>query len=191
MSLIFATQLTAAATLALAVLALVAGVLAGLAFWRQSQEVGLLLGQAKRDTDERRRAQASRVFLAAPRDEVRLVSPYAHNASELPVYNAEIRYGGPDGGLRVLSESEILGMIMPGETASATRQFPADEALKFALLTFRDAAGLRWVRSPEGALFEWTSAEQFYRDLVQYRESGLADARYFQMTVSLKPPDDL
>lgn len=72
MSLIFATQLTAIATLALAVLALAVAAFAGLAFRKQSQEVALLLEQNKRDTDERFRAQAARVFLAAPRDEAHL-----------------------------------------------------------------------------------------------------------------------
>ena len=66
MSLIFATQLTDVATLALAASALAAAVLAGLAFRKQSQEVGLLLEQNRRDTEERHRAQAARVFLSAP-----------------------------------------------------------------------------------------------------------------------------
>ncbi|HUC21325.1 MAG TPA: hypothetical protein VMA73_01330 [Streptosporangiaceae bacterium] len=43
MSLIFTTQLTAVATLALSTLALAAAILAGLAFEKQSQEIGLLL----------------------------------------------------------------------------------------------------------------------------------------------------
>jgi hypothetical protein len=66
MSLLGATILTAIATLALAVLAFITAIFALLAFRKQSQEVGLLLEQNKRDTDERRRAQAARVFLAAP-----------------------------------------------------------------------------------------------------------------------------
>jgi hypothetical protein len=41
---------------------------------------------------------------------------------------------------------------MPGETAFGTRQVPADDALKYAILTFRDVAGVRWVRMPDGGL---------------------------------------
>jgi hypothetical protein len=70
MSLIFATQLTAVATVALAVLALAAAMLAGLAFWKQSQEVGILIAQNRehqqaleRDAAERHREQASRVWV--------------------------------------------------------------------------------------------------------------------------------
>jgi len=68
MSLIFATQLTAVATLALAVLALAAAILAGLAFRKQFQEVGILIAQNRehqlaleRDAAERHREHASRV----------------------------------------------------------------------------------------------------------------------------------
>lgn len=152
MSEIYAVQLTAVATLALAVLALVTAVLAGLAFLKQSREVGLLLEQNQRDTDERRRAQAARVFLGAPHTPGFPLSPYVRNASEFPIYDARIRYGTPDGGL---SDPEYLGTVMPGDTTSAEHRFSdADEALKYTALTFRDAAGIRWIRWPDGALWE-------------------------------------
>lgn len=154
MSLIFATQLTAVATLALAVLALAAAVLASLAFWKQSQEVGLLLEQNKRDIDERRRSQAARVFLAAPVDPVQMVSPYAQNASDFPVYNAQIWYLTPSG----VSDPEDLGMIMPGTAGIATTPFSSRDALTDTVLTFRDAEGLLWIRMPDGILLEQTRA---------------------------------
>jgi hypothetical protein len=97
----------------------------------------------------RKQAQAARVFLAAPRDDAHLVSPHVHNASELPIYDAKIRFGSPDAGL-----SETLGMIMPGDDVPAARQFPADQALQSAFLTFRDAAGVPWARMSDGMLFE-------------------------------------
>jgi len=151
MSLIFATQLTAVATLALAVLALAAAVLAGLAFWRQSQEVGLLQQQNKRDTDERRRAQAARVFLVTPPDQGPPVGPRARNASDFPVYDTKFWYLNPGSDP---SAPEYLGTIMPGDASSAERLFSARQALKYTALTFRDAAGLRWVRWPDGVLQE-------------------------------------
>jgi hypothetical protein len=154
MSLIFATQVTAVATLALAILALAAAGLAGLAFWRQSQEVGLLLGQSKRDIAERRRAQASRVFSAAvgdPPRPPRLINPYAHNASDLPIYDTQIWYAEPGGGI---SGPENVGMIMPGGEATAGEVFVFGDALQTITLTFRDAAGVLWVRLPGGHLTE-------------------------------------
>ena len=69
MSLEAATWVSAIATAVLAAFAIVTAWYAREAFRAQSQEVGLLLEQAKRDTDERRRAHASRVFLAASRDD--------------------------------------------------------------------------------------------------------------------------
>lgn len=81
MSEFFSEQLTAVATLALAIFALAAAVLASLAFRKQSQEVGLLIEQNQEDADERRRAQAARVFLGVP-PEGDPVRPYVKNASE-------------------------------------------------------------------------------------------------------------
>jgi hypothetical protein len=150
MSETFSVQLTAVATVALAVLALVAGVLAGLALRKQSQEVGLLLEQNRRDTDERRRAQAARVFLAAPSDQAPPVRPRARNASDFPVYDTKFWYADPGGDL---SAPEHLGTIMPGDISSAHHRFSA-QAFKYTALTFRDAAGIHWVRWPDGALQE-------------------------------------
>jgi hypothetical protein len=150
MSETFSVQLTAVATVALAVLALVAGVLAGLALRKQSQEVGLLLEQNRRDTDERRRAQAARVFLAAPSDQAPPVRPRARNASDFPVYDTKFWYADPGGDL---SAPEYLGTIMPGDISSAHHRFSA-QAFKYTALTFRDAAGIHWVRWPDGALQE-------------------------------------
>jgi hypothetical protein len=152
MSLLGATILTAIATLALAVFAFITAIFAWLAFRRQSQEVGLLLEQNKRDTHDRHRAQASRVFLAVDHDEARHVSPYARNASDLPVYDAWIRYPGPGSGR---PQSEDLGTIVPGGTVSAARLFSyTDLDLMSAALMFRDAAGVHWARWPNGILAE-------------------------------------
>lgn len=63
MSLLAATQLTAVATAILAGGAIVTSIFAILAFGKQSKEVALLQQQAKRDIDERRRAQAAKVYL--------------------------------------------------------------------------------------------------------------------------------
>jgi len=168
MSQIFATQLTAVATLALAILALAAAVLAGLAFWKQSQEVGLLLEQNKRDTDERRRAQAARVFffVRPPGDEDTAL-PYARNASELPVYDAVVT--APQfHGLTIWSAAPWgPGTIMPGETVPIRGELPPDPASRLRL-TFRDSAGITWQREPDGTL-----TERLPREEVRSRQTRL------------------
>jgi hypothetical protein len=45
-------------------------------------------------------------------------------------------------------------MIPPGSTAVSGRQISYQEALETTVLTFRDAAGARWMRMPDGTLRE-------------------------------------
>jgi hypothetical protein len=156
MSLLGATILTAIATTVLAVGAIVTAVLAGLAFRKQSQEVGLLLEQNQRDADERRRTQAARVFLGVPA-EGDPVSPYVKNASEFRVYEVDVWYWEPRDAFRVAGP-DSLGNIMPGETRSAIRAFrrayPDGVLLENIFLTFTDAEGLDWIRTPTGWFVE-------------------------------------
>ena len=159
MSLIFATQLTAAATAALAVFAIVTAAFAFLAYRKQALEVGILQRQMKEQQDavareaaERRRAQAARVFTGRLHGVTG--GPYAKNGSDLPVYDAQFWYSEP-GELSGPSDPYDLGQIPPGEPASTSRLL-ADGALAHTILTFRDAAGIRWIRMPDGALEEQT-----------------------------------
>jgi hypothetical protein len=159
MSVVFATQLTAVFTAILGVGAIVTGILAGLAFRKQAQEVGLLLEQNKRDAEERRRAQAAQVFTGTPqrtREDTGL-RPYVMNASDSPVYDARLWRADSDG----LPEPDDLGVIMPRENISSDRgpiYGTRDTALWDAILTFTDAAGYRWIRMPDGALTEQSRA---------------------------------
>jgi hypothetical protein len=150
MSLIFATQLTAVATTALAGLALAAAILAALAFRKQSREVAILAEQNDRDTGERHRAQAARVFTAVTDRRPQLFGAYAKNGSDFPVYDAQFWRSGPDGPLA----TKYIGMIPPG-TSSSTSPLSYQAALA-TILTFRDAAGARWIRMPGGTLKEQT-----------------------------------
>jgi hypothetical protein len=127
------------------------------------------LEQNQRDNDVRRRAQASRVFIAAPRDEGRQAIAHARNTSALPVYSVRIRYGTPSGGM---TEPEYLATIMPGESAPAGRLFDEpDEALRLAVLTFRDAAGIEWIRTPDGELWEPSPMREDPRELAEFKLS--------------------
>lgn len=165
MSVTFSTQLTAIATLALAVLALAAAVLAGLAYLKQSREVGLLLEQNKRDTGERRRAQAARVFLVVRPGHGAPINPYAQNASDLPISEVRIWHPGSEGGP---PEYQDFGVIMPGDTAQSTHEPPAGQDLEYVALTFRDAAGFPWLRWPDGSLMEHYSPSLSDRDLAAH-----------------------
>ena len=157
MSLLVATQLTAVATAALAVLALAAAILASLAFSKQSQEVAILLKQSERDAADRRKAQAAQIFIATPPDSERPDTPYAHNASNLPIYEAKFWYSGQyslSGYGNPASAASDLGTIKPGEAKGPNLRYADEWALAHTILTFRDAAGVHWTRMPDGTLKE-------------------------------------
>lgn len=144
-------EVTAIATSVLAAFAIVTALFAFLAYRKQAQEVGILLKQNEREADERRKAQAARVFTGAPRDQARLVRPYAQNASHAPVYDVALFY--TSSGSEILGPDD-LGAIMPGEAVSGSRDFSGSDAIDKIWLTFRDAAGVFWSRRPLGVLEE-------------------------------------
>jgi aconitase A len=220
MSLIFATQLSAVATVTLAVFAVVTGVFAFLAFRKQSEEVRAIeqqvkdaqeltrqqaellkvqsgqlelqrhqvndqlqanarqadvlelqatelresLEQRKRDAEEQRRAQASRVFISQRESTLFLptgqmgvpaLTATVVNSSDQPIYDAELYwrrgsagYGDPN--------PEILSTVMPGAEIAKGRSFPRGTSLDVsgAVLSFRDAGGISWTRRPDGGLVE-------------------------------------
>jgi hypothetical protein len=89
MSEIFAVQLTAAASVALTILALAAAVLAGLAFWRHPRKSGYSSSR----TGVRGRAPGSLGRPRVSRRTARRRRPrHARNASDFPAYDAQIRY---------------------------------------------------------------------------------------------------
>ena len=154
--------ITAIATVGLLAGAIVTAIYAARAFSKQAKEVAILTGENKRQADERRRAQAVRVFTGAPQpprrveqaDPILMTVPYARNASDLPIYDAQLWCSG-------LSDSHDLGMILPGKKISGGDRVlyrSREQAVSSVILTFRDAAGLRWIRMPDGALSEQTRA---------------------------------
>jgi hypothetical protein len=170
MSLIAATQITAIATVVLALGAIITAWFAIKAFRKQTQEVALLQQQAERDIDQRRRAQASQVFLElrslATKEFVTSGDPpepygaSAHNLSSLPVYQLSVIWTGwyepcrdPIG--RLISASELQPLanrLMPGKTTTA-RHTP-ENAVPHPWLLFRDAAGVEWLTDTDGHLIE-------------------------------------
>jgi hypothetical protein len=138
----------------------------------QMSELRESLSERKREAELRHRAQAARVFISethhrpGERPELRqpatnapirkpAVRAYVKNSSEQPVYDTGLRwhrgpagYGEPN--------PQYLGTLMPGEETWAVREFPDDTnlAVSGAVLTFRDAAGITWMRRPDGGLTE-------------------------------------
>ena len=174
-----------AATIALALGAIVTAIFAILAFRQQSRQirdqqginrklVRVLELQAKdliAADDQRRRAQASQIL---HRREVQdrdmrlsqvnaLLTGQQHNSvavmtvgnsSGQPVYDAELRWemGGVPAG-----DPDQLGTLAPGMTERPPRPIPPGDASLFtASLRFRDAAGVRWERRPDGEPVELT-----------------------------------
>ncbi len=147
MSLIAATQFTAVATGVLALFAIVTAVFAFLAFRKQSKEVGLLVEQAAREAEDRRKAQAAKVFVAVGgltpdmADEVRI-----RNSSDQPIYDLVASWA--DG-----AELQRVPHLMPRDEYPFFADAPADAVMPPVVwLDFRDAAGLRWRTTSRGQL---------------------------------------
>lgn len=160
MSLIFATQLTAVATLALAVFALAAAILALLAWRKQSREVSaieqqlqLQRDQADQERAQRRRAQASLVYvLIEPRPfngDIQDMREAAciYNTSRQPVYDIALMLdNGTDQRLLALRPGETYDRPGLG-TDYITRKRPVS-------IRFRDSFGIYWLRDLDGQLSE-------------------------------------
>jgi hypothetical protein len=160
-------EITAIATVALAVFALAAAILATLAFLKQSREVRILEQQMQtqqgllaREALERHRAQAARVFIGSTLNNQDLWVPSVVNSSNLPVYDARLWYYDlfPDRKIR-----HDIGVVLPGETRSLVDaqgtgdiSNPADMEV---VLIFRDAAGATWMRQRDGTLTEHPPGE--------------------------------
>jgi hypothetical protein len=147
MSVVYAAQLTAVATLALAVLALLAAALAGLAFWKQSQEVGLLLEQNRREAEDRRRAQAVMVYLWQDANltgdqSLTGVRLSLRNTSNQPVYDLRIGWL-LHGGFFTHARRPVL---MPGADTRTELDYitGATTGKAAAVALFRDRAGVWW-----------------------------------------------
>lgn len=147
--------IAAIATIGLLIGAIITAKYAIKAFGEQSREVRLLVEESNRQATDRRKAQAAQVFTGSPQPEGLGTGtvPYVRNTSDLPIYDAQIWYPQYQG----LSGPDDLGVILPGEEISASGNMIASDretALSSIILTFRDAAGFRWIRMPDGAINE-------------------------------------
>jgi hypothetical protein len=135
----------------------------------QATELRESIEERKRETEQRRRAQASRVFIWEERgeDEVNFpagsppapwVTAYVVNTSQQPVYNVIISWHlghRPE-------RRRHLSPLMPGAEEKDTRSVPpdTDPAIFGAVAFFRDAAGVTWRTRPDGQLEEIPSGQE-------------------------------
>jgi predicted PhzF superfamily epimerase YddE/YHI9 len=108
----------------------------------QADELRESLSERERDTRERHRAQAARVFISLERsaahkvpdgvigvDHLASVEATVHNASEQPVYDVELGWykgSAPEG------DPGLLGVIMPGGAMRGGGSFPRGQSLTAA-----------------------------------------------------------
>jgi hypothetical protein len=130
----------------------------------QADDLRESLAARQRAAQEQRKAQASKVFIVESEGlsrppsgppAVPFVVARAVNSSDQPVYDVEFywRRGSASHGE---PNPEPLGILMPGEREEKSRDFPSDTkmAVSGAILRFRDAAGVRWIRRTDGGLIE-------------------------------------
>ena len=131
----------------------------------QADELRESLEERKREAEQQRRAQAAMVFLKQDNFAGRTGAPGVAappnarltvvNSSDQPVYDAELYWRRGSAGWGE-PNPEPLGMILPGGDPSRIRNFPegTNMAVSGAILRFTDAAGVKWVRRPDGYLGE-------------------------------------
>jgi hypothetical protein len=174
MSLNLSGEVTAIATMVLAVFAVVTAAFAIFAFYKQSHEVDILIEQNDRDIRDRRRDQASRVFIwaeagSSPQDQiVTALTTHIKNTSARPVYDGLLAYRNSYGHMEASLHGSVFRVLMPDdqvETSNAFRQpvpvaeFLRDNSRFQARLRFRDAAGVFWELDSDGQLKEMSSLE--------------------------------
>lgn len=179
LSIALPTWIGAIATVVLAVGAGFTVYYARKAFREQSKEVRILQKETERDIQQRRRSQASRVFIhqeAAPAEHdpqmaaaqmdaairscdetTTLIAARLSNTSKQPVYDIAIRWsigGAPLGG------PHVEPYLMPSEELLCTQGWtPSAGITGLAVkVEFSDAVGVRWRATDRGELAELCSA---------------------------------
>lgn len=132
----------------------------------QARELNESLAERKREAERRHRDQAAHVFLtekrwpAQPRgpldSEPPLITATAHNTSDQPVYDADLRWHQGPGGYGE-PNPEPIGTVRPDMSVRRERKFPSNAHIEHcgAALRFTDAAGTRWIRRADGYLAEY------------------------------------
>lgn len=110
--------------------------------------------EADRSEDERR-SQAERISawveVYRKPDGMREIAFHVHNASDMPIYEAEIPLPSPSNE----EQTEFVGLVPPGQTVR--RAAPPDWLRSYVdpepvQIEFLDSAGRRWTRNEQGRL---------------------------------------
>src|SRR5579859_7942599 len=124
-----------------------------------AEAVALLSKDLRQSADERRRAQASQVFIELDRGAETKATEWrvratVRNTSQQPVYDLYViwllgttRAGKPDRAARLLPGREVCFERGPAPDGSDE---PIDPGALAAFLTFRDTAGIRWTVREDG-----------------------------------------
>jgi cbb3-type cytochrome oxidase subunit 3 len=137
----------------------------------QMRVLALQAAEIRASLAERRSAQASKVFIwtetgpdsgvgqmqravSSPGGD--MITAHVRNASDRPIYSAELLW---DDGSSLLSEiadssggERLVPVLMPGSDDARKRKSGPDN--RAVVLRFRDAAGLSWLRGPDGELLD-------------------------------------
>ena len=136
----------------------------------QAEELHASLDERKQEAQMRRRAQAERVFIGQQNShfnkddeddedadpEGQRAAVTVVNTSDRPIYDAAVRWPPSSTSWNFFGFPEPLGTMMPGDRIERFQNFPVniDMAGIVAVLRFRDAAGITWLRRPDGDLAE-------------------------------------
>lgn len=136
----------------------------------QAEELRESLKERKRQAELGRGYQARRVFLTEESFRGRKngrgsgmiggigtkppsVTATTHSTSDQPIYNVEFHWHK---GVAAHGEPELAGTVLPEQHVTCSADFPdgTNMELSGATVRFTDAAGVRWIRRPDGYLAE-------------------------------------
>jgi len=153
MSLLAATWIGACANAGLLIGAIITAIYAIKAFRKQSEEVWLVQEQIQRDVYQRRRAQASQVFISVElrafmdNPEDKRATACLRNTSAQPVYDVVLGLGE--------TGEQRRPVLLPGDEfvlPGIGTAFASD--MRRVWTTFRDCTGVRWRTAADGQLAE-------------------------------------
>jgi hypothetical protein len=145
----------------------------------QAEELHESLAERKREAEQRKRSQASKIFMSLELE----TEPSALgrltvvNTSDQPVYAAEAQWYYATVPIRAVARS-YMGTILPGDRRTDAWTPPRGEAYsgigpydRDAFLTFRDNAGVTWMRKQSGDLAEVPpgESERIVRSMLELR----------------------
>jgi len=126
------------------------------------QTIDELIVAVQGEVTKRRQVQASHILIQqerrhpVQRDRQHKIIVQVTNASDQPVYDVKIKWhrGSAPWGEPSIEER---GALPPQNLISSEREFPTDTDFEVsgAVVTFRDAAGITWLRRPDGELMGW------------------------------------